>query len=143
LSYVSYLIPFSKWVALTTYIIVLSVTMVFCENFGKLLWMILYELTSTNCYNQSKGLRRCVPRRKPMSHISCSRECGRVWENEPSHSQLNSHFGNWSFDGLLNLQRAIAGVKTHWIEEFFISLKNSWNLYVWNGLAWPIWTLKT
>jgi len=27
--------------------------------------------------DQSKGLRRCGPRMKPMSHISCSRE----WEN--------------------------------------------------------------
>jgi hypothetical protein len=31
LFYVSYLIPSSKWVALTTYVVVLSVTMVFCE----------------------------------------------------------------------------------------------------------------
>jgi len=34
------------------------------------------------------------------------------------------------------------GSKTHWIKEFLISLKNSWNLDVWNGFAWPIWTLK-
>jgi hypothetical protein len=33
---------------------------------------------------------------KPMSHISCSRECTRVWGNEPSHSQVNFHFGSWS-----------------------------------------------
>jgi hypothetical protein len=29
----------------------------------------------------------------------------------------------WSPGGLLNLQKAIARVKTHWIEELFISLK--------------------
>jgi hypothetical protein len=32
----------------------------------------------------------------------------RVWEGgriEPSHSQMNSHFGNWSSDGFQNLQR--------------------------------------
>ncbi len=46
--------------------------------------------------DQSKGLRRCRPRRKLWSHSSCSRECKRVWGNEPSHSQMNSHFGNWS-----------------------------------------------
>jgi hypothetical protein len=37
---------------------------------------------------------------------------------------MNSHFGSWSPDGLSNLQRAIAGVKTHWIEEFLISSKS-------------------
>ncbi len=51
-------------------------------------------------------------------------------ENEPSHSQVSSHFGSWSPDGLPNFQRAIAGVKTHWNEEFLISLKRSWNLDV-------------
>jgi hypothetical protein len=37
---------------------------------------------------------------------------------------MNSHIGNWSLDGDPNFQRAIAGVKTHWIEEFFISLED-------------------
>jgi len=35
----------------------------------------------------------------------------RVWEmwgNEPSHSQMSSHFGSWRFNGLLNFQRVIA-----------------------------------
>jgi hypothetical protein len=30
------------------------------------------------------------------------------------------NFGSWSFDGLLNLQKAISGVKTQWLEESFI-----------------------
>jgi hypothetical protein len=34
-------------------------------------------------------------------------------------------------------------VKIHWIEKFFISLKRSWNVDLWNGLAWPIWVLHT
>ncbi len=66
-----------------------------------------------------------------------------MWGNEPSHSQVSSHFRSWSHDGLSNLQRTIAGIKTNWIEEFLISLKSSWNVDVWNGLAWPIWILKT
>jgi hypothetical protein len=32
---------------------------------------------------------------------------------------MNSHFGSWSLGGLPNLQKAIVGVKTQWIEEFF------------------------
>jgi len=39
-------------------------------------------------------------------------------------------FGSWSPDGLLSFQRAIVGAKTHWVENFFISLKSSWNLDV-------------
>ncbi len=45
-------------------------------------------------------------------------------EDEDSHSQVSSHFGSWSPSGLLNLQRAIIGVKTPRIEECFISLKS-------------------
>jgi hypothetical protein len=37
---------------------------------------------------------------------------------------MGSHFENWNFDGLSNFQRAIVGVKTHWIEEFLILLKD-------------------
>jgi hypothetical protein len=46
-----------------------------------------------------------------------------VWGNEHSQSQVSSHFGNWSLDELPNFQRKIAGVKTHWIETFLISLE--------------------
>jgi hypothetical protein len=45
------------------------------------------------CCNPSLG---SGPRGKPKSHISCSRECKRLWGNEPSHSQVNSHVGSWS-----------------------------------------------
>jgi hypothetical protein len=38
--------------------------------------------------------------------------------------------GVWNPDGFLNLQRALAGVKTHWIKKFFLSLEISWNLDV-------------
>jgi hypothetical protein len=43
------------------------------------------------------------------------REC----ENEDSHSQVSSHFGNWSPGGLPNLQKAITKVKTPRIKDFF------------------------
>jgi len=46
------------------------------------------------------GLQGCRPRGKPESHISCSRECRRLWGNELSHSQVSSHFGNRSPNGL-------------------------------------------
>jgi hypothetical protein len=90
-----------------------------------------------------KGFAKVQAKTRPESRISCSRECKRMWGKEPSHSQMNSHFGSWSPNGLLNLHREIARVKTHWIEEFLISLESSWNLDVWNGLAWPIWTSET
>jgi hypothetical protein len=41
------------------------------------------------------------------------------------HTSKEFHFRSWSPDGLLNLQRAIAGIKTQWLEEFFISMESS------------------
>jgi hypothetical protein len=48
--------------------------------------------------------------------------------------------GLGSPSGLLKTQSAIAGVKTPFIEAFFILLKRSWGVDVQNGLAWSIWT---
>jgi hypothetical protein len=94
---------------------------------GKVRHMCIYVATQTLGSRPRQG---CRPSRKPGSHISCSRECRRMWGNEPSHSQVSSHFGSWSHDGLLNFQRAIIGAKTHWIEKFLISLKSFWNVDV-------------
>jgi hypothetical protein len=44
------------------------------------------------------------------------------------HTPREFHFGSWSPSGLLNLQRAILGVKTQWLEELFISMEISWNV---------------
>jgi len=41
------------------------------------------------------------------SHFSCPRECKKMWRNESTHSQMGSHFGSWSSNGLPNLQRVI------------------------------------
>jgi hypothetical protein len=56
---------------------------------------------------------------------SATRECRRVWGNEHTHSQVDSHFGSWSLNGLPNFQRTTGRVKIHWIENFFISLESS------------------
>jgi hypothetical protein len=45
---------------------------------------------------KAKGLARLRAKRKPGSHTPCSRECRKMWRNEPSHSQSNSHFGRWN-----------------------------------------------
>ncbi len=84
-----------------------------------------------------------MPRRKLGGHISCSRECKKMWRNEPSHSQVNSYFGSWSSNGLPNLQRAIVSVKIHWIKKFFDIIKKLLKRRCLNWLAWPIWTSKT
>jgi hypothetical protein len=74
----------------------------------------------------------------------------RMWKNVRECEKMNFHTPKWiltlgvrSLDGLSNFQKTITRVKTHGIEKFFISLKNFWNIDVWNGLAWPILTLKT
>jgi len=64
------------------------------------------------------------------STLSCSRECGRMWRNELSHSQVSSHFGSCNPDGLSHYQKTIIKVKTHWIKEFVISLESFWNVDV-------------
>ncbi len=77
-----------------------------------------------------QGFARVQAKKEARSHILCSRECRRMWSNEPSHYQVNSHFGSWSPNGLPNFQKAILGVKTHWIEKFFISSESFWNIHV-------------
>ncbi len=37
----------------------------------------------------------------------------------------------------------LQGVKTHYIENFFIPFESSWNIDVWNELAHCIWVFKT
>jgi hypothetical protein len=48
-----------------------------------------------------------------------------MWKNEPTHSQMGSHFGSWSLDGLPNFHRGILKDKIHWIKKLFIPLESS------------------
>ena len=52
---------------------------------------LLLSRTSFGFATKAKGSQRCGPRLKLKSHISCSRECRRVWGNEPTHSQVGSN----------------------------------------------------
>jgi hypothetical protein len=73
-----------------------------------------------------QGLVKVRANNEPMSHISCSQECKRMWGNEPPHSQMSFCFGNYSPNGLLNFLRAIARSK-------LTGLKSS--LYHWKALG--------
>jgi hypothetical protein len=64
-----------------------------------------------------QGLARLRVERKPESEGKCE-------GTNPHTPKGASTLGVWSPDGLPNLQRAIVGVKTQWIEEMFISLEN-------------------
>ncbi len=99
-------------------------------------------LCNPTCRNPSLGLATKV-RACKVAGPKEAQEWRKVWGNEPSHSQGAPTLGIWSPDGLLNLRRTIAWVKTQWIEKFLISLESYWNVNVWNEFAWPIWTLKT
>jgi len=68
-------------------------------------------------------LQGCGPRKKPRV-AQHTPESVRRCEGMNPHTPREFHFGSWSPGGLLNLQRAIAGVKTQWLEEFFISLES-------------------
>jgi len=80
--------------------------------------------------DQGKGLQRCGPRGKLKNHILCFRECKRVWGNEHPHSQVSSHFGSRSSDGLLNFQITITRSKPIGSKSFVYHYKSSWNLDV-------------
>jgi hypothetical protein len=56
-----------------------------------------------------------------------AKECEGMNPHTPKQTPI---FGVGIPNGLSNFQRAIAGVKIHWIEAFFISLKISWNVDV-------------
>jgi len=49
---------------------------------------------------------------------------GKCERMNPHIPKGTSTLGVWSPGELLNLQKAITGLKTQWIEEFFISLKS-------------------
>jgi hypothetical protein len=56
-----------------------------------------------------------------------SRECEGM---NPTHSQVDSHFGSCNPYGNLNLQKDISRVKTHCIKKFLKPLESSWNIDV-------------
>jgi hypothetical protein len=82
-------------------------------------------------HNPSLGLvtnvRACKGAGQEGSPGVTSHVPGSVGECEGMNSQVNSHFGSWGPNGLPNFQRVISGVKTHWIEEFLISMESPWN----------------
>ncbi len=77
--------------------------------------------------DQSKGLQGCEPKGKSGITQHTPRSVRRCEGMNP-HTPREFHFESWSPGGLPNLQRAIAGVKTQWFEEVFISLEISWKL---------------
>jgi hypothetical protein len=106
-------------------------------------------MASHECCNHSLGLttkaRGCKvagQEKDPgvTSHVHGSaKECERMNPRTPKWTpMLRVGVPN----GFPNFQSAIARVKTHCLEEFFISVKNYWNWDVWNGLASPIRHLK-
>jgi hypothetical protein len=46
-----------------------------------------------------------------------------MWRNEPTHSQVDSHFGSWNFYGVPNLQRSISGSKLIGLKSSLYHLK--------------------
>jgi hypothetical protein len=67
----------------------------------------------------------------------------KMWRNEPSHSQVNSHYGSWSSKWTFESSNRNSRGQTHQLEKFFITLKSYWNINVKNGLASFIWTSET
>jgi hypothetical protein len=97
----------------------------------------IFSCNYTHFQQEAKcDVERCGPKVQLESPIC-------ILGSEPTHSQVDSHFGSWNPYGVSNLLWGISGAKIHWIKNFLIPLKHSWNLDVSNGLAWPIWIFKT
>jgi len=69
-------------------------------------------------------MERCGPKMQPKSHIHILGN-ETMWGIQPTHSQVDSHFGSWNPSVVSNFQKVISRVKTHWIEDFLIPLKSS------------------
>jgi hypothetical protein len=84
-----------------------------------------FEINTHDC-------NKCIPRHDPnigfVIKANASKGAGwkcnlgitftflGMWRNEPTHSQVDSHFGSWNPYRILDFQRGILGVKTHWIK---------------------------
>jgi len=68
-------------------------------------------------------LQGCGPKGKPGVTQHTHGNVKRCEGMNPHPKEF--HFGSYSPGGLPNLQRAIAGVKIQWLEEFFISMERS------------------
>jgi hypothetical protein len=102
-----------------------------------------------DCWNLSLGLATKVRACKGAGQVWMLRITFHVPEGVGKCEGMSPHIPKWtptlgvgvSMDS--RIFRVITGVKTHWIEEIHISLENSWYINIWNGFAWPIWTLRT
>jgi hypothetical protein len=64
-----------------------------------------------------QGVARWRAKKDTREHITCPRECKKVWGSEPSHSQVNSHVGSWweleSQKDSRNFRERFEGSKLH------------------------------
>jgi hypothetical protein len=72
------------------------------------------------------------------SHLH-SRECEGMNPHTPKWTPM---YGSWNPYGVLNLQRGISRVKTHFIKYIFYIIENILKLKCFNGLVWPILVFK-
>jgi hypothetical protein len=95
--------------------------------------LIPSRISKAGCHDPNLGFMTKAKAWKGANHecnLGVTFALPRVWRNEPTHSQVDFHFGNWKPYGVLNFQRGILGVKTHLIKEFFMPLESSWNVDV-------------
>jgi hypothetical protein len=87
----------------------------------------------SQCRNPSLGLMTKARACKGVGQKGSSKVTYHALGSVGECEGMNPHtpkLGIKSPNGLLNLQRTIAKVKTHWIETLLISLESSWKLNV-------------
>jgi hypothetical protein len=102
---------------------------------------LLKRKWSTNCRNPTLGLVTKARACKGAGQMWSPGVTFHVLKSVKKCEGMNLHTLEWAPTlgvGVMNFQRVIVGVKFHWIEEFFISLKNFWNLNAFKIARVPI-----
>jgi hypothetical protein len=101
------------------------------------------------CRNPSLGLMTKARACKVVGQEGSPRVTSRAPGSAKEWEGMNLHTPKWIpivkvgvSNELPNFQRVITRVKTHWFEEFFISLESYWNLNAEMGLHDPFGHLK-
>jgi hypothetical protein len=90
-----------------------------------------------------QGVARLWAKRETRESHNILPRVQRLWRNEPSHSQVNSHVASWSPKWTPeSSERDYRGQKPIALKTV-ISLQSYCSVDVWNEFALPIWTFET
>jgi hypothetical protein len=108
---------------------------VFCEEYLPkhvnlllvlvLIYVFYHVVTLTlGLWPKQRGLQGCRPKGSLGVTTTCSWKCRKVWGNESSHSQGNSHFGKWNPVAFWIFRRRLQGSKLNGLRSYIYHWKD-------------------